>query len=279
MLYDGLGLRPFADLDFMIRRPDLPAARNVMQSRGYEPTVQIAPALEPDFVRTQYEYGMLQAASGVYVELQWAAAPRFYSVHFDEERFWANAQALQLGGVTLLTPSPADLPLLLSVHAAKHAWGRLIWLVDISELIRRYPGLDWSQVLQTARTTGILDMVLITLLLAQRLVGAQLPAVVAATVSENPRITVLADRVQQAVATGSAEFVSPSPAHFWLMFRVRERWSDRARFVARLALTPTHEEWNAVRLPRWLFPLYRVIRVVRALRHLPAVCGLAWRRA
>jgi hypothetical protein len=45
--------------------------------------------------------------------------------------------------------------------------------------------------------------------------------------------------------------------------RLRERRADRVRFLARLAFTPGPGEWEAVRLPGALVPLYRVVRVVR----------------
>ncbi len=51
--------------------------------------------------------------------------------------------------------------------------------------------------------------------------------------------------------------------YFRLMLRLRERQSDRIRFVSRLALTPGPKEWAAVRLPRPLFPLYRFVRLSR----------------
>ena len=277
-LYGGLGLRPFGDLDLVVRPSDVPAAREVLRSNGYEPTIQFSPALEPDYIRTQYEYGMVHPDSGIYVELQWAIAPRFYCVDFDMEQLWSGAGPVQLGEALLPAPAPSDLVLLLSVHAAKHAWSRLIWLVDLRELILRYPGLDWSQLLQRARRAGVLRVVLVTLLLAQQLVGARLPSAVTSQVEQDSRIPVLAGRLRQAVTTGSTEFLSPAPGHFTMILSLRERWFDRARFVTRLALTPTNQDWNAMRLPRWLFPFYRVIRLARALRHLPEFCAMAGRR-
>jgi hypothetical protein len=54
-----------------------------------------------------------------------------------------------------------------------------------------------------------------------------------------------------------------SVAYFRLIGKLRERWRDRARFSARLLLTPGPGEWAAVRLPQPLFPLYRLVRLAR----------------
>ena len=52
-------------------------------------------------------------------------------------------------------------------------------------------------------------------------------------------------------------------SYFRLMMRLRERRIDRLRFLTRLTFTPGPGEWQAVRLPRLLSPLYRVVRLVR----------------
>jgi Uncharacterised nucleotidyltransferase len=61
----------------------------------------------------------------------------------------------------------------------------------------------------------------------------------------------------------SEEYSTESVAYFRLMLRLRERWSDRVRFALRLIFTPSVGEWSVVRLPAFLFPLYRVIRLFR----------------
>jgi len=52
-------------------------------------------------------------------------------------------------------------------------------------------------------------------------------------------------------------------SYFRLMMRLRERRADRVRFLTRLTFTPGPGEWEAVRLPKSLFPLYRVVRLAR----------------
>jgi hypothetical protein len=72
----------------------------------------------------------------------------------------------------------------------------------------------------------------------------------------------LADRILPIITQG-AEYDTESMAYFRLMMVVRERWRDRLRFVGRLLFTPSVGEWSSVRLPGPLFPLYRVVRLMR----------------
>jgi len=60
-------------------------------------------------------------------------------------------------------------------------------------------------------------------------------------------------------------------AYFRLMMRLRERPADRLRFLQRLVFTPGPSEWQAVRLPGPLFPLYRLVRLSRLVAKLVRV--------
>jgi hypothetical protein len=66
----------------------------------------------------------------------------------------------------------------------------------------------------------------------------------------------------------SAHYDTESIAYFRLMMRLRERWQDRARFLCRLVFTPSVSEWTAVRFPKPLYPLYRVVRLWRLAKRL-----------
>ncbi len=45
----------------------------------------------------------------------------------------------------------------------------------------------------------------------------------------------------------------------------RERWRDRVEYAWRLAVTTTPGDWEMVRLPDALFPLYYLLRPLRLL--------------
>ena len=64
---------------------------------------------------------------------------------------------------------------------------------------------------------------------------------------------------------GSSEYNVESIDYFRLMVRLRERFQDKFRFLARLIFTPSVGEWSTIRLSGWLFPLYRGIRLIRLM--------------
>jgi len=100
------------------------------------------------------------------------------------------------------------------------------------------------------------------MLLANRLLGAAIPAAAQAAFPEDSAALALADEIQSHIVAESSYNVE-SMAYFRLMMRLRERPADRRRFLQRLVFTPGPGEWQAVHLPGPLFPLYRLVRLSR----------------
>ncbi|MGC2542884.1 MAG: hypothetical protein WA372_16900, partial [Candidatus Sulfotelmatobacter sp.] len=70
------------------------------------------------------------------------------------------------------------------------------------------------------------------------------------------------EKISRAVAEG-ATYGEEQVSYFRLMMRLRERRTDRLRFLLRLTFTPGPGEWATIRLPKALFPLYRLVRLAR----------------
>jgi len=112
------------------------------------------------------------------------------------------------------------------------------------------------------RDLGIERILGITLLLANRFLHAAIPEALKNLLMVDEPARRLADEIALSVVAGKT-YHEEQLSYFHLMMRLRERPSDRLRFLARLALTPGPGEWEAVRLPRALFPLYRIVRMAR----------------
>jgi hypothetical protein len=105
-------------------------------------------------------------------------------------------------------------------------------------------------------------MLRITLLLTHRLLGAAIPSAVQAALADDRTAMRFADEIGAAMARGTT-YEEEQVAYFRLMMRLRERRSDRLRFLTRLTFTPGPGEWETVRLPAPLTPLYRLVRLTR----------------
>jgi hypothetical protein len=182
-------------------------------------------------------------------------------VDYDMEGLFTRAVEVSVAGRRVRTLSAEDLLLVLSVHAAKHVWGRLIWLCDIAQILKRQK-LNWDWVQSHAQQFGIERILHVTLLLANHFLAITIPEPLREAVQRDRAANVLTKKIGSAVKRGVL-YNERQAAYFYLMMGLRERRVDRLRFLTRLTFTPGPGEWAALRLPKTLFPLYRVVRMVR----------------
>lgn len=259
--YGDLALRQSGDLDLFVRQRDVVRIKSALGDLGYTTRLLIPEDAVGDYIASGYEWTFDGPAGPNLLELQWALQPRFYAVDFEMDGLFARAASVMVAGQPGRTPSPEDLLLVLAVHAAKHVWGRLIWLCDIAQVLKVKP-LNWDRVQDGARQIGIERILRITLLLANHLLGAAIPAPVESAILVDRAALGLADEIAADLA-GGVSYDVEQMSYFRLMMRLRERRADRVRFLTRLTFTPGPGEWETVRLPKALFPLYRVVRLAR----------------
>ncbi len=259
--YGDMALRQTGDLDLFVRKRDVTRIQDAARDLGYTQRVPVPQDAEEDYVASGYECSFDSPAGPGLLEIQWALQPRFYAVAFDMEGLFERAENVWVAGRQMKTPCAEDLLLVLCVHAAKHVWERLIWLCDIAQILKR-ENFNWESVQSRARELGIERIVNVTLLLANRLLAAPIPSPIEKSIFADRAAGALAEEIATGLAAGFSYDVR-QVSYFRLMMRLRERRADRLRFLARLTFTPGPGEWEAVRLPKVLFPLYRMVRLAR----------------
>lgn len=297
--YGDLGLRSFSDLDLLISPADFAPAKQALAEIGYRPSKELAPAVERLWLRTGYERSFDGPGGTNLLELQWDLLPYFYAVDSraaglqiddlmsragcitlgateDPAHRRVNAQANGWAEVPanvkpnaqsdMLCLSPDDSLLVLCLHAAKHLWTRLIWVADIAETLRT-PGIDCAEVVTRARALGITRMLGVSFWLAEHLLGAKIPAAALELFPHDSAVPLLGKECAARLAS-AASYDLESPEYFRHILKLRERPTDRARYLWRLVSTPGPGDVAAVALPEMMFPLYRVVRLGRLLRKL-----------
>jgi hypothetical protein len=296
-LYGEVTQRQFCDLDILILPENVPRAKAALLDLGYKPGLNLAPSIEKSYVESGYEYSFSATRGPNLLEVQWRIVPRFYCMDLDVADLFARAECLEnsreaapehsprrkpwVRGNKLPSPSgakdqarytlprtlrPEDLLLALCIHAAKHVWVQLSWLCDIAQLVKSRP-LDWNAIQDEARRLGIERIVSLNLLLANKLLGTAMPPTIQKRVQEDPSTTILTAEILR-ILEASVHYDTESIPYFRLMMRLRERWQDQARFLWRLASTPSTSEWSAIQFPKPLHPLYRLVRLSRLAKRL-----------
>jgi hypothetical protein len=266
MLHGEFSQRQFVDIDLLVHPSDVQNSKTALIELGYTIGNEFTGRQEKSYVASGYEYVFDLPDARNVLELKWRILPRFYTVDFDVAGFFDRSIKVEVGERSVSTLCPEDLLLVLCAHAAKHSWSELSFLCDISQLVRSQP-IKWDQVLEQASQLGIRRVVAVNFALVGNLLGAALPGFV----HEQLEIKRGEDPVMRrilSVVTESQQVDTESASYFRLMLDLRERWRDRVRLLWRLIFAPSIGEWDTVRLPAWLFPLYHIVRMYRLARRL-----------
>src|SRR5438093_6259226 len=137
-----VGLRPLGDIDLLLRPSDLPSVTEWLRHRGYEP---VSPS-SPFFSRGVVSFDLHTEIVGS----EWVGR-KGRAFRLDPAALWREAIRLEPHDPTTLVLSRVHLRLHLAVHALKHSYSRLIWLVDLALVVRDAP---WASLLGEARAAG-----------------------------------------------------------------------------------------------------------------------------
>lgn len=181
--YRNIALRPSSDLDVLVRREQLASCLQALRDAGYAPQEGAGKPLDP-YVLYYLELDY-RSSAGVRVEphLALARLPA-YRQALAVEQVWARALPIEMGGVAARYLHPWDELRYLSVHySVPHQASRLIWLVDIAELVRTHtaPGADawdWEGFVRETIQRGVAMPVAVALQHARDQLDLDLPPLV-----------------------------------------------------------------------------------------------------
>ena len=263
-VYKDPGLRSFSDLDLLISSIDFERAKHALSEIGYTPAKN--PAVERFWLRKGYEQSFNGSAGKHMVELQWALLPYFYAVDLNVEDLLRRSSQTIVAGYQIQCLSPEDSVIVLSLHAAKHLWGRLVWLVDIAGTLQ-IENVDYGVVLSRARALGVTRILAVTFWLVKEVLHASIPDAAEKMIADDSRVPSLAQEFADRLAR-AATYDLASTEYFRLILKLRERRTDRLRYLWRLFWTPGEGDIAVLPLPEPLFPFYRVVRMGRLMRRM-----------
>lgn len=274
--YGNLALRPFADLDLLVHRPDVPRARAIMTAQDYVPRYDLKPSQEAGLLRFACEYPFQRreqygnnghsARQEVNVDIHWELFPPSFSLPLDAEKFWQRLETLNLAGAPVSTFATEDLLLYLCVHGFAHHWNRLEWIAVLARLIENQPDLHWNRLEIQAERTGGERILLMGLLLAHDLMGAPVPPRLVEKAHGAPSIGTLISYVRHRLHQDPAMGRTNLDEGFLFDLEARGNPLKRSQYFLRRSLIPSVEDIEWLALPQPLFPLYYLLRPIRLLR-------------
>lgn len=181
--YPQEGLRPYRDLDLLVRERDAATAIELLAQAAYtEQHEEPRRRLHREHALSQrvFEHSGRRLRVEVHCDhLQIGVEP------VGMDAIWERSERIDFGGVAARILEPHDLFVHLCVHLHGHSFSRLIWFKDLDLLVRD-GGLDWALVRQRATEQGCVDSVALSLDLLEAMLATRLPAEARALVASRP---------------------------------------------------------------------------------------------
>ncbi len=230
-MYGDLARRQFSDLDILIPKKDFQRVKGLFLMNGFVPLVERTVEQEAAYLdaRRPYNYKLVSSDRRVRVELHWRFTSKYNSLSVDYDKLFKRLVKVSFAGRKVHHLAPEDLLLLLSQHGSKHFWIRLLWVVDIVEVLRRHPKIDWPETITRAESMGMRRMLFLALYLAECLFDVELPADVAKRIRNERKVKVLAARIEKQLFCESPP-IQNFETHIFSC-AMRERLRDKLRYA------------------------------------------------
>jgi hypothetical protein len=271
ILYSDIKCRQYDDLDILVHREDVQKVKKILLLEGYQFDQIMTPSQEMHSIKSQHHYLFSHITGGFNVELHWEVSPRIYSFNLDLTNVWERAKYITLSGRKVLSLSNEDMLLIFCEHGTRHYWKRLSMVCDVARLIELNE-MDWDDLLKTAKQIGSERVLLLGISLAKTLFDVDLPASLFHRCLDDRSVEMLTEQAVDRILCQKLNFPDfskmptlPDIKEELFYIQARERFSDRARYYLRRAITPDWEDWKYVALPDSFSPLYPFVRIRRLM--------------
>ena len=166
-VYRDVGLRPMKDIDLWVLPEAYQRLAATLVRQGFT-----RDALYPNTFRKG------QTVLDVHTHILWAdrIKSRAHLLSMNQDDIFHKAVEVKLNGCKTLCLNPQDQFLYLGLHALKHNFERLIWLVDIKSLVGEWIEPDWVALIDRADDLGHRETLLYILYLLENIFDIGLPA-------------------------------------------------------------------------------------------------------
>lgn len=257
-LYGRLAAREYNDLDLIVPAADVARAEELLSARGYRPAFADR-HFRRFFQGHQGQTAFRREGGTVDLDLHWTFSGSFLPFPLRDREIWDRLTSVAVAGVDVPTLAPADTVLLLAGHGTKEGWRSLMWLRDFAFAVERWRDLDWADIHRRAGRNGCGDSVLLACTLAEQVLATPVPTALAQAVAASPRVAALAASLSERLREGNLD-----KRHLDDL-ALCDRRVDRWRAGLGFALAPTPGDFDALPLPRALWPAYYLLRPMRLM--------------
>jgi hypothetical protein len=262
-VYGDVNHRQFDDLDVLVQEGDVASVSELLLSRGYSPVVAAVGSEAEMTLMEEGECGYFSPCGSYQVDVHWQMIPRSF-LDLDQEGLWDRAEWISLAGKPVRIFSNEDLLVLLSIHGMRHLWARHAWIVDLIQLLRANPLLDWDRVFDRGKPIRLERFLNVGLLLAWEYADLFLPEWVSNQIQADQRAVNLVNDLRKSPNFHQPQELSMMKLAF-MNARAREGIRSKLRYFMGHLLSPSLEDWSVIRMPVKRKFFYSFLRPLRLL--------------
>lgn len=268
--YGNLALRQFGDLDILLPPKYLEAGIKLLMTNGYTPTSSLSWLYKTNWnMSRKKDVGFISDDKNVLLELHWKLSGSHFAVPFEMSRLWQELETVDLAGIKVNTLSFNDLLIYLCLHGAKHSWERFGWICDINELIRSEKDINWELVNSEAKRLGCENTLALGLCLLNEFFDLEVPTPILQKIENDSTFREIVADIRARLF--APEMISVEMGDRYLyQLKLKEKFWDRWKlhlhyifWYLKIIFTPNTVDKNLFQLPRWLAPLYLIMRPLR----------------
>ncbi|MBU4535945.1 MAG: nucleotidyltransferase family protein [Euryarchaeota archaeon] len=253
--YGNVGYRQFGDVDILIDEKDALRVLRVMRQTDYElyHTVNIDDSY---YLRFVTEHQFINKKNGVFIEIKWRFAGDFFTFPVDSSFLTAEAAKNNCNGFMVNTFSPENELLILAIHAGKHDWSGISWIMDITEYILKHD-INWAETIKKSEKLGVKRILLINLYIARDLWELELPVDIINQINSDKAVENISNKIKNRI------FQSKDLNIFGKMYSNLQK-RDKIMYGIKDSINglikPGYYDFTDIPLPKYFFRFYHLLR-------------------
>ena len=145
--YPNIALRAMSDIDILVHKQDIQLADTAIKRLGYEikqPGKQCHHSFHTTYVK-------MEDTLPVIIEIHWDLVNPLFFSEINLPFLWQRAEIITSAKHDYMTLCAEDSMLFLSWHGCRHGYSRLIWLYDISLLLKNNCNLNNHNLVENSK--------------------------------------------------------------------------------------------------------------------------------
>ena len=259
--YGDIALRQYVDLDILVNKNVIDKTEKLLETIFYKPEHILEMYQKKKLEDVVHDRAFQNIKNNVRVECHWVLSSGEFFIDMNK---WNDLQSPTFQAIQnkpIPTLSNEKLLVYLCVHGYKHMWERVEWLVDIV-MLDLNNDIDYKDVLKIAKNIDANRVVLSSLILCQKILNMHLSNEIKKCIKNEKKLLNISDKMlSKIIATynNPSKKSQHSKQMSLLQFLILTTYKSKFQYLKTL-LSPTENDYQIVKLPKYLNFVYYLIR-------------------